>query len=1276
MELWKKILTETMKSYQARLDEAGKPYNNVANFGLDIGQISYVRRNGEYHNFRVKALEVIKPLLTHHRIARAVKALSTNDIHTAISILTINEEVKQYGINLLYTILHNWLKRVGFDIYPEYEHKATIKLPQKIIDWINTDIHAELKGKLEVVGIGSSLKGNSVVPESWLGKIFESGIKLHSEMNTLDWRKGKPVVRFCAVYGMSILDIHTWTSYNDDILGYSPQIGFMIAYDGVKMKTRYCKFSTNLDYIKWAQGKKLKKFLLHDLSDATQIIICADYDNIVDKYSKYSACESIGVLVSRLQKCIRRGIGCNKLIDGIVTNLAYARPYNMPDLQFLKVSGSRQLLWRLFITTFEDSTPYRSAGNKECLGLDNIFGLAMLTQADPSIVLQSCIVKMIIKTALHIQANTTYWNWRVGKVIDVPNKYNTKDELLDTISIALRTMPMMKADKRLMAMSYDIIKNKKIKIDKLPKLPSELDTHNDDKIIEVAILSSFDMHCIPSIIIELQASIRNLPHKKYMTKSISSLIWELSSKINVRYTSQYKKTTDDDIVLNELRQIQRYYWKKNYESNVKIANFVIKNAKVDIIESDDVPNYLSRLAFLIMFGKKVRFSNPSREVIVAGTKDQICKVKKPSKDQYSYLSGKEREKGEQRYIEYMNKKNKHRMVLDNPPIGFKWKHKIIDVYVENDKKNIYFHANKIKMKPFDGKDMLEKLPNVVDVELPKDYVDIVRPLFYDYQMNFDESIYVLNRLARDISGARKKAGDNRTFDWEVYSDRIPSVVWKHMLAKIYNSYNDVVQIGPVDRQGKKVNESISYVYEGSLWRLFNVMAMLYPRVIIPSGTLRFKIRKDKLEYISFLNKISNLAFANDDAHITLTLPKIKTKLWDHQKQTSNRIVHGFTIEQRNGFGDASHVGAGKTLTALSAITKLMKYNVDNKIKQYKGSLILLPTTKLYLTWTNEIIKHTAGFDIIIQNHDGILMRDGKKIPVDGIRFNTIVITTLGRMRDHPFYVSWLVVIIDECLSVQNKEALQTEEAWRQVICSQYGCVLMSATFFRSRFDKMFYMLKMLRSGLPEIKEYLDTILSECMICNIPENTRIWKTNTTRYILNDTVRNKYEQIKQKNIASDKLYNLLEALLYKYVDYVEIFTDKIKQLKNHRILIYARSKAEADLIANGIDCVTRYPDKSGDHVVVSYAEGTFGLNDLVIYDVILTRPPQPDKLPQMKGRLDRPGQEKELLRLEYVLIKDTIEEAWLIRLEMANTFYKNHIMPLADFYDIAIGKNNTK
>ena len=76
-------------------------------------------------------------------------------------------------------------------------------------------------------------------------------------------------------------------------------------------------------------------------------------------------------------------------------------------------------------------------------------------------------------------------------------------------------------------------------------------------------------------------------------------------------------------------------------------------------------------------------------------------------------------------------------------------------------------------------------------------------------------------------------------------------------------------------------------------------------------------------------------------------------------------------------------------------------------------LVLLPTTQLYKTWKDEITKHTKNFHIIEQKQNGKL--------TDKIQFNSIVISTLARMREHPIDCNWILVVIDECLSVQNKD---------------------------------------------------------------------------------------------------------------------------------------------------------------------------------------------------------------------------------------------------------------
>src|SRR5690606_21325874 len=142
-----------------------------------------------------------------------------------------------------------------------------------------------------------------------------------------------------------------------------------------------------------------------------------------------------------------------------------------------------------------------------------------------------------------------------------------------------------------------------------------------------------------------------------------------------------------------------------------------------------------------------------------------------------------------------------------------------------------------------------------------------------------------------------------------------------------------------------------------------------------------------------------------------------------QKESIERIITDYK-RGYHGKGDASDVGSGKTLTSLGVVVELMK--IDDPV--YSGVLVMLPGNKLIQTWKDELAKHTIGFDIKFQ---------GTNNKLGEIKKNTIVITTMARMREHPVMHRWLLVIIDECLSVQNKNALQTEEAWKQSLVSKH-----------------------------------------------------------------------------------------------------------------------------------------------------------------------------------------------------------------------------------------------
>jgi hypothetical protein len=97
---------------------------------------------------------------------------------------------------------------------------------------------------------------------------------------------------------------------------------------------------------------------------------------------------------------------------------------------------------------------------------------------------------------------------------------------------------------------------------------------------------------------------------------------------------------------------------------------------------------------------------------------------------------------------------------------------------------------------------------------------------------------------------------------------------------------------------------------------------------------------------------------------------------------------------------------------------------------------------------------------------------------------------------------------------------------------------------------------------------------------------------------------------------------------------------------------------------------YPDISKRHVISTTAIAARGVNDLVHCDTLITRPVEPDLVPQMRGRLGRPGQENTQLHWVWIVAKDTIEEIKLERNKMAEQFHGEYIMPLAELYQRAL------
>ncbi|AVG46627.1 putative helicase [Acanthamoeba polyphaga mimivirus] len=1191
------VQKSTKKNYLAR-NQDGKIVQNVANIGAKKGQIGKLERPGEYYGIAVEFLENVKILLTDYTIIKILKLMKKENYTSALNILDIVD------INELYYVLHTWFQHAT----TQYENEIKINFDNEsyhdLDHWIKTVRSDPLPGKIKIMEIGFNEKtGGSVLPPDWIDKCFDNGTCVHKQMDKLETRIGKPPATYAIIYSMVI-------QQQDELITDPSKLDYSIIFyldliDGKIMANQFTKLKKKyMDYHYVKYGDTLIGFKLAD---------------ILEPKKNINGVKQVGIFVSRLQKCIRRGRYGSSVLRDTINNLNECPNYNLPEHGFIRVSSAKQLVWRLFISILEDCRPYTTKSNE--IGLLELILLVLITQKCQEYKFTKQILELITITALLAQYNDTpndLFDWRkLPEAKSTP--INEKSPYHTSLSLALDNVIMMSGDRYMLSKLYSAKNN--FEIFNRPKdknLSSESFNLVNKDICQDILLTSIDHHCRPNIILYYQACIP----VSMTTKEISKYIWNISSSYNIR------STKTKNIVDPILREIQLYFH-QNLDKDITTDIKSTSQAKTLNVE----PNYhVKRSSFLILFGNKYRYKK--LEVILAGTIETPARIKIDNEWTYS------------NDINIINA-YPPRWIYTNkidPPFGFEWKKNKFHTEIIDGKP--YVDGNLIEF--FDGSSLIKSItPNITTS---------CNSSTYNLVINFLSGIDIDFKTILEL----KSTGKTKIYNWiPKKSDyhKLDMDLVKSVYTKLYNQFNNNIMVGPCDRMGNKMHNSINYSLEGKIWAVLNLFHYLYPETLKPKGTLNFYLNKETQGYVHLISCLQQILF--DNTKITGLIPKIKTKLWDHQLETVNTIIAGFKSGQ-HGFGDASDVGSGKTLTALQIAVHLIKSNNLT----HSGILVLLPGNKLIKTWQDELEKHTVGFDIILHKPSGI---------VNNINRNTIIISTMGRIRDNPINHKWLLVVIDECLSVQNKNALQTEQAFIQSLMSKY-LIMMSATFFRTRFDKLYYMLKMLQTGLPEMRQYLDTILIESIIAKIPKNNRKWITNINYFKLDTNTINQYNNIEKKYTNVETKYSKLTSFLVSNSDVNKLVVKQLRKLilnlekQNRRCLIYARSSTEAELWSKKLN-ISIYP-KKGNHCIVSYHDGTYGLNDLVIYDTIVMRPCQPDSLPQIKGRLNRPGQESNDLYIEYFLIQDTIEEGLLIRMNIASQFVHQYIMPLAKFYDISV------
>jgi len=1310
----KLVRSNTKESYKCVLNEANKPVKSIANFGLKKDQVAIKRDTGEYAGMSIKATEDIFPILTDRRIIKALKLLKAENIQGAISVLGIGKFITIHGIATLYYTLHYWLSNNANDIkIPTFISNEYQEIDDENLDnYIDTSRHDPVDGSFTIHSVGQSTSGNTVVPTEWLNKEFPNATALHKEMDKLDWRIGKPPVSYAIIYSIRIVD-DKQTTYEEFIKNHDQkEQSKEIIYIHVSLHCSIFNSFKNVE--EFLKSKKINSKNLQVISHE-EIVILIDCEVLI-KYTKTKILkqrintkhipenqhyERVGYLVSCLQKCIRRGSKNSELLLETIYKLNQAPPYNLPEQQYIRVSGSKQLVWRLFITTIEDSDLYEPNEN-QCSLLD-LLCYTLACHYNTDLQFSDFLVNKIAYTALNIQYNTNLWPWRTGQEGKYDKKlgFTKNTEILDALKLALKVLPMMQGDNFLLNVSINYINDNKIKFKQLPdksiKELLKLAVKIDQK--ETLAISN-DMHCTPNLLIYVQGCLNYIPTEKESTKNLSKFIWDTQSSINIRENTAKKNNPNH---LNKIIYHCQANMYSNYSPNTNIIfNNNKKKNKQELSTFISEPILgISRLAFLLVFGEEITLPGG---IIISFTDDKEKPFKFKKRSDTKFIQD---EKLINKYTDLLLKiySKPIKKILPGLPGGYSWKNLdrssnkdfVVNIQISKDAKNNYkFLMNDITVDTFNGLELINKdqpiILNTFDVYKNSQVIEndpslekIVSDALYVTD-NYDTRGWdLLNILYARGNQLRKLLSTNLNnvpvLSWlNLLSPKalfkIPTKVWQNVYVRLLSG-NSVVNIYQVDRGGKKLLGACDYIYEGCVLRIMLLLNVLYPLVVIPktSNFMSFLIYQKRPEYVVMISTIKSLMTPSNIKTIVpvpAQIPKIITNLWDHQKLTRDTIYDGLVNKGKKGYGDAASVGSGKTLTTISIMTKLLS---NNKVSSHNGFLVLVPNMRLIDTWTTEIKKHTTGFRIITQQSNGTwkvgnLIISNNKVE---ITINTIAITTLGRARDKPKDNSWILVIIDECLSVQNSGALQTEAAFRQIMLSQYGVIMLSATFFRARFDKLFFMLKMLQSGFPENRSYLSTIINEHVFCHVSESTRKWITTTNEFTLDTKTKLKYENVRTGKLSVEKKYQELLNIVITEFD----INGAIKSLlvnankEKRRCLIYARSKAEADNISK-LEGISRYPEKKHKHIVVSYQEGTFGLNDLTDYDTIITRMNHLDIVIQQKGRLDRPGQKSTILHLNFILVANTVDEAWKLKFEMTNGFYTKYLLPLSDFYKLAIAQ----
>jgi hypothetical protein len=612
-------------------------------------------------------------------------------------------------------------------------------------------------------------------------------------------------------------------------------------------------------------------------------------DKISDiKLKKYS----VGLLSSTLQKCIRHGSCSTDLVIDTINKLARARPYNLPEQQYLKVSGSRQLFWRLFITCIEDFRYYYDNDFK-ILNLFDILAFAFICNKEPDYIINDKLIKKLITlTSLITKADdpSDYHEWRTYNESN-PTFSNTNTLHQNVIYLSHQFMPKMSGDGVMIRKYFDMLgvyKPKPVTI-KLNKVQVKVQCLKCSHGLTPK-YTGVDIHCYPTMILKLQSILRS----NLSTHQISSLVWELNSKFNNRKPNEITEQMISSVYIKKIFDIQKEYWGE-YTNLFDIVDFPTNKQKNYILTNQiKLTNYEKRILFLKIFGKKIRIpvlkSGEKVLEVIFSYQDWIdsnnpIQIKYVNSEEY--LKDKNYEDNIKRVHTFL-KDYKQTIKIEESDcvLGCKW---LLDDYVKIGLNDIGMpivesNKNKIQLEWFDGSKLVESNNSIKYTE--PDFKDL---LIIKNMLGISDELNLMDCNCE----CRKAKSDDYLIDLKKFKPYINSSIIKGILVKIHTAYDNVITISQVTRSGDKMDESVDYIYEGKILRFLNLIHYCYPNTLIPKGELKFFANKSNPSFYSLLRDLNYLLVKTEtDTKTNIKYKSIetKTKLWDHQKSTVSFII--------------------------------------------------------------------------------------------------------------------------------------------------------------------------------------------------------------------------------------------------------------------------------------------------------------------------------------------------------------------------------------------------